>query len=50
MGSKAYGSSGVDLEAGYEAVRRYKKHVKSTIVLAVFLTLVHLVECLIYHY
>ncbi len=30
MGSKAYGSSGVDLEAGYEAVRRYKKHVKST--------------------
>ena len=29
MGSKAYGSSGVDLEAGYEAVRRYKKHVKS---------------------
>jgi phosphoribosylformylglycinamidine cyclo-ligase len=30
MGSKAYGSSGVDLEAGYEAVRRYKKHVKRT--------------------
>ena len=30
MGSKAYGSSGVDLEAGYEAVRRYKKHVLST--------------------
>ena len=30
MGSKAYGSSGVDLEAGYEAVRRYKKHVKAT--------------------
>lgn len=30
MGSKAYGSSGVDLEAGYEAVRRYKKHVAST--------------------
>ena len=30
MGSKAYGQSGVDLEAGYEAVRRYKKHVKRT--------------------
>ncbi len=30
MGSKAYGSSGVDLEAGYEAVRRYKKHVAAT--------------------
>ena len=30
MGSKAYGSSGVDLEAGYEAVRRYKAHVKRT--------------------
>lgn len=30
MGSKAYGSSGVDLEAGYEAVRRYKKHVQAT--------------------
>ena len=30
MGSKAYGASGVDLEAGYEAVRRYKKHVAST--------------------
>ena len=30
MGSKAYGSSGVDLEAGYEAVRRYKSHVKRT--------------------
>ena len=30
MGSKAYGNSGVDLEAGYEAVRRYKKHVKRT--------------------
>ena len=30
MGSKAYGSSGVDLEAGYEAVRRYKKHVNRT--------------------
>lgn len=30
MGSKAYGSSGVDLEAGYEVVRRIKKHVAST--------------------
>ena len=30
MGSKAYASGGVDLEAGYEAVRRYKKHVKRT--------------------
>ena len=30
MGSKAYGSSGVDLEAGYEAVRRYKAHVNRT--------------------
>lgn len=30
MGSKAYGSSGVDLEAGYEVVRRIKKHVVST--------------------
>ena len=30
MGSKAYGQSGVDLEAGYEAVRRYKKHVAAT--------------------
>ena len=30
MGSKAYGSSGVDLEAGYEVVKRIKKHVKST--------------------
>ncbi len=30
MGSKAYGSSGVDLEAGYEVVRRIKKHVSST--------------------
>ena len=30
MGSKAYGQSGVDLEAGYEAVRRYKKHVNRT--------------------
>ena len=30
MGSKAYGSSGVDLEAGYEAERRYKKHVAAT--------------------
>ena len=30
MGSKAYGASGVDLEAGYEAVRRYKSHVKRT--------------------
>ena len=30
MGSKAYGQSGVDLEAGYEAVRRYKKHVERT--------------------
>ncbi|MBR6071426.1 MAG: phosphoribosylformylglycinamidine cyclo-ligase [Acholeplasmatales bacterium] len=30
MGSKAYAQGGVDLEAGYEAVRRYKKHVKRT--------------------
>ncbi len=30
MGSKAYSSSGVDLEAGYEVVRRIKKHVAST--------------------
>ena len=30
MGSKAYGRSGVDLEAGYESVRRYKKHVART--------------------
>ena len=30
MGSKAYGSSGVDLEAGYEVVKRIKKHVAST--------------------
>ena len=30
MGSKAYGASGVELEAGYEAVRRYKSHVKRT--------------------
>ena len=30
MGSKAYAAGGVDLEAGYEAVRRYKKHVKRT--------------------
>lgn len=28
--SNAYGKAGVDLEAGYEAVRRYKKHVAST--------------------
>lgn len=30
MGSKAYGSSGVDLEAGYEVVRRIKKHCAAT--------------------
>ena len=30
MGSKAYAAGGVDLEAGYEAVRRYKKHVAAT--------------------
>lgn len=30
MGSKVYSSSGVDLEAGYEVVRRIKKHVAST--------------------
>ena len=30
MGSKAYASGGVDLEAGYEVVRRIKKHVAST--------------------
>nr|MCR5349673.1 phosphoribosylformylglycinamidine cyclo-ligase [Acholeplasmatales bacterium] len=30
MGSKAYASGGVDLEAGYEVVRRIKKHVSST--------------------
>ena len=30
MGSNAYGASGVDLEAGYEVVRRIKKHVAST--------------------
>ena len=30
MGSKAYAAGGVDLEAGYEAVRRYKKHVTAT--------------------
>lgn len=30
MGSKAYGSSGVDLEAGYEVVKRIKKHCAAT--------------------
>lgn len=30
MGSNAYEKSGVDLEAGYEVVRRIKKHVAST--------------------
>lgn len=30
MGSKAYGSAGVDLEAGYDVVRRIKKHVAAT--------------------
>ncbi len=30
MGSKSYGSAGVDLEAGYEVVRRIKKHVAAT--------------------
>ncbi len=30
MGSKAYSRSGVDLEAGYEVVRRIKKHVETT--------------------
>lgn len=30
MGSKEYEKSGVDLEAGYEVVRRIKKHVAST--------------------
>ncbi len=30
MGSKAYSRSGVDLEAGYEVVKRIKKHVETT--------------------
>lgn len=44
--SEAYKNAGVDIEAGYEAVKRMKKHVERTKRLGVMGTLAVLAACL----
>ena len=42
--AESYEKAGVNLEAGYEVVRRIKKHVASTSRLGVMLSLIHISE------